>query len=130
MQIALLSTDLLRFSSRKRRGVSPHRIEEFRKLIEEGVELPPIHVCALGDGSYVVRDGRHRIQAHLEAGIGFIYARIENSIDRFKKWLRHYLFRQPIRLAFFIRGLKGKYSLGCILHSSVSVPCRRHGHVQ
>lgn len=85
MEAVLLRIESLRFSSKKRRGVSPHRVEELRRELEEGKDLLPISVCAMGDGTYVVRDGRHRIQAHLEAGIDCIFAFVKNSIDSIKR---------------------------------------------
>ena len=83
----LLDIGLLRFSSRKRRGVSPKRIEELRIELERGLDVMPIRVNLLGDGTYAVKDGRHRIQAHIEAGISHIYAIVENSKSRLGRWL-------------------------------------------
>ncbi|MDO8600776.1 MAG: ParB N-terminal domain-containing protein [bacterium] len=79
-QAVLLSIGSLRFSEKKRRGVSEKRVEELRRLVEAGRDLPPIRVHALGDGTYVVRDGRHRIKAHLAAGIDCIFSIVENVI--------------------------------------------------
>ena len=87
MKEILLPIGLLRFSKKKRRGVSPRRIEELRAKIEMGEDVMPILARALHDGTYVVSDGRHRIQAHLEAGITVILARVKDIITRLKLWL-------------------------------------------
>ncbi len=51
----------------------------------------PIRVCALGNGMYVLRDGRHRIQAHIEAGFHAIFAVIENLGTKLKRFT-YFLF--------------------------------------
>ena len=99
----LLPIEVLRYTTRKRRGISSRRVEELRYAIEFGEDILPIRVNALGDGTYVVKDGRHRIQAHLEAGIDLIYAFVDNLGTRFKCLIRflftptqtgrHFLFR-------------------------------------
>lgn len=87
MRKLLLPIELLRFSQKKRRGVSPKRVEELRMQIEMGEDIMSISVRALHDGTYVVSDGRHRIQAHLEAGISVIFARVKNIITQLRLWL-------------------------------------------
>lgn len=84
----------IRFAKKKRRGVSPVRVEELRREIEGGLDMTPIRVNALGDGTYVVRDGRHRIEAHIAAGISHILALVENLWERMRKAFR----RTPHRL--------------------------------
>ncbi len=90
-QALLLPIETLSFSRTKRRGISPKRVEELRRQIEVGRTMMPIRVCALGDGTYVVRDGRHRVQAHIEAGFQNILAIVENLANRIGRFLR-YLF--------------------------------------
>ena len=80
MKEILLPIGLLRFSRKKRRGVSQRRVEELRAKIEMGEDVMPILARALPDGTYVVSDGRHRIQAHLEAGITVILARVKDIL--------------------------------------------------
>ena len=82
-----LTIECLRFSRKKRRGVSPKRVEELRQKLEAGEDIFPILVSELHDGTYVVSDGRHRIEAHLKAGVSLICARIKNIIEQLKLWL-------------------------------------------
>jgi ParB-like chromosome segregation protein Spo0J len=77
-RLAYLPLSVLRFTEKKRRGVSPRRVEELRRALEDGEDMHPIRVHALGDGTFVVEDGRHRIRAHLAAGITMILAIIQN----------------------------------------------------
>jgi len=91
--VVLLPISTLRFPAKTRGGVSPKRVEELRRALESGEEMFPIKVHALGDGTYVVRDGRHRIQAHLEAGISVIDAVIDNIIQIIKRAIRVLLKR-------------------------------------
>jgi ParB-like chromosome segregation protein Spo0J len=51
------------------------------------MDMMPIRVNALGDGTYTVKDGRHRIQAHLDAGLAYILATVENIIETIKRFL-------------------------------------------
>lgn len=69
-------------------GVCPHRVEELRIEIENGAEIHPIRVNALGDGTYTIKDGRHRLRAHILAGFSEILAVVENTADRIKQLLR------------------------------------------
>lgn len=85
MRPVFLPIETLRFSTKKRRGVSPRRVEELRRKIEFGEDVLPIRVSALGDGTYVVHDGRHRIQAHIEAGIDCIYAFVDNLVTKLRR---------------------------------------------
>jgi len=88
MDAVHLAIDSLRFTNKKRRGICPKRVEELRIQLEIGGEIYPIRVNALGDGAYTVKDGRHRIQAHLAAGLSEILAYVENTADRIKSILR------------------------------------------
>lgn len=87
-QTLYLPIEALHFTKKKRRGVSPKRVGELRQLIEMGSDLPPVRVHALGDGTYVVKDGRHRIQAHIAAGIMLIWAVVENIMRRVRNFFR------------------------------------------
>src|SRR3989344_4896076 len=103
MREVLLPIELLRFSAKKRRGFSQKRVEELRMQIEMEEDIMPILVRALHDGTYVVSDGRHRIQAHLEAGITVILARVKDIITRLKLWLFAWSpSRRSRRLLIFI----------------------------
>ena len=80
-EAVLLPIELLRFTEKKRRGICSRRVEELRRLIEMDRDVFPICVRRLHDGTYVVRDGRHRIKAHLAAGINLIAAIVENTTN-------------------------------------------------
>lgn len=86
MQALWLPIDQLRFTAKKRRGISPKRVEELRQALEEGDDIRPIRVHALGDGTYIVKDGRHRIKAHIAAGLASIAAMVENLRERMRTW--------------------------------------------
>ncbi len=101
-ETVLLSIESLRFSRKKRRGVSPRRVQELQMEIEADIDYTPIRVNALGDGTYVVKDGRHRIQAHIEAGIDLIYAIIENTTSRILDWLRFITDQPRISGVFYL----------------------------
>jgi len=101
-QAVLLPIDSLRFSIKKRHGVCPKRIEELRREIEFGdTEIMPIRVNALGDGTYCVKDGRHRIQAHLAAGMNYIYAYVDNLCTRLRKIFLDFLSKINLAPAGF-----------------------------
>lgn len=103
-EAVLLPIEALRYTTKKRRGICSRRVEEIRQALEFGEDIPPIRVNALGDGTYVVKDGRHRIQAHLEAGIGFIYALVDNLGTKLRFLIR-FFFSRPNKSsgsAFFI----------------------------
>ena len=87
-QTLCLHIETLHFTKKKRRGISPKRVEELRRLIETGEEVRPIKVHALGDGTYILKDGRHRIQAHIAAGIMLIWAVVENIMRRLCNFFR------------------------------------------
>ncbi len=76
-----VAIEALRFGRRFGGGVCQHRVEEMRTQIEEGMEMHPIRVNALGDGTYTIKDGRHRTMAHIIAGFSQILAYIENLPD-------------------------------------------------
>jgi ParB-like chromosome segregation protein Spo0J len=82
-QQMMLPISALRYSVKKRRGVSPRRVEEICQEIEAGRDIHPIRVNALGDGTYTVKDGRHRIQAHCLLKLFYVYAVVENILVRF-----------------------------------------------
>ncbi len=92
----------LRFTKKKRRGVSPRRVEEICQEIESGRDIHPIRVNALGDGTYTVKDGRHRIQAHCLLKLFYVYAVVENILARFLYTISKKLGIAPSFLLFFI----------------------------
>lgn len=83
-KLVLLSLDVLRSTTKKCRGVCHHRVETLRFLLESGEYLPPIRVNKLEDGTYTVKDGRHRIAAHRAAGMFQIWAVVENIMRPFQ----------------------------------------------
>lgn len=88
-KLMLLSLEHIRTKEKKkgRGGICPHRVREFASAIECGDDIPPIRVNALGDGTFVVKEGRHRVLAHRMAGMTQIWAIVENIIRRlFRKW--------------------------------------------
>ena len=128
-KLEFLSIEFLRITSKKRRGVSAKRVEELRVEIEEGAEMTPIRVRALGDGTYVVKDGRHRIQAHLEAGISVIAAVIEDLATRMRNFWRKMRHLTP-RVRFFYStgslGVGGKtYRFACRFFARTSLSLLR-----
>jgi hypothetical protein len=76
--LVLLSIHALRTAKKKRRGVCHHRVEALRFLLESGEYIPPIRVNKLEDGTYTIKDGRHRVAAHRRAGMTQIWAIVEN----------------------------------------------------
>lgn len=86
-KLMLLAMEHLRTTKKKKRGVCPRRIEELRIALEMGDDIPPIRVNAMGDGTFVVKDGRHRIGAHHAAGMTQIWAIVENIMRRLFRWL-------------------------------------------
>ncbi len=83
--------ELIRTKERKkgRGGVCPHRINFFTSALERGDELEPIRVNALKDGAFVVKEGRHRTEAHRLAGLSQIWAVVENIMGRLLRgWTR------------------------------------------
>lgn len=92
-ETVFLPLDWLRFSVKKRRGVSPRRVEELRRQIESGHDVLPIRVRRIADGVYTVADGRHRIAAHLALGISFIEAYVTNLVDRIQRFFKNRGFK-------------------------------------
>ena len=78
MEAVFVSVDLIRISPKRQKGISARRVEELRRRIENDGNVFPVRLCALGDGTYIVEDGRHRIQAYKNAGYTFILAVVEN----------------------------------------------------
>ena len=62
-------------------GTVEEKVEEYKELIEEGVEFDPILVWERNDGRYWVIDGVHRIEAHKRAGKQFIKAKLVKCKD-------------------------------------------------
>lgn len=81
-QLMFIPIASIHYTTKKRRGVSPHRVEELRRELESGYDMPPIKVHAHGDGTYTLEDGRHRVQAHLAAGLSNILASVTNLLGR------------------------------------------------
>ena len=65
----------IRISKRAARTLSRSTVERYRHWLEQGREAPPVRLARLGDG-FVVRDGRHRVAAALEAGHTVIEAEV------------------------------------------------------
>lgn len=78
METSFIPIDLIRISAKRRKGVCPRRVEELRSQIEREGDAYPVRLRALGDGTYTVTDGRHRVYAYREAGYLFVLATIEN----------------------------------------------------
>lgn len=84
-KLMLLVMESLRCTKKKRRGICPHRIETLRMALEMGEDIPPIRVNYMGDGTFTVKDGRHRISAHKAAGMSQIWAIVENIMRRLRR---------------------------------------------
>jgi len=69
-----IPVDKLRFTEKKRRGICPRRVAELVRELELRGELHPIRADPIEDGCYVIRDGRHRVKAHIALGIPDILA--------------------------------------------------------
>ena len=80
--------------------VSWSRVFEFVRSIERDDDIVPIRLCAIGDGTYILRDGRHRLQAHLELGISHISATIDNLITIIKSIFSYIFGRHSPPLVF------------------------------
>jgi hypothetical protein len=63
--------DAIRVNHKKLRKLSQAKIDRYAREYENGDEFPPIKVNRCGD-FYTIRDGRHRFQAQLSAGITLI----------------------------------------------------------
>ncbi len=107
-KLMLLAIESLRCTTKKRRGICPHRIEVLRMALEMGEDIPPIRVNYMGDGTFTVKDGRHRIGAHKAAGMSQIWAIVENIMRRLR------------RLRAFARTRFGGFIFCCFFISSFS----------
>ena len=96
-KLMLLSLEHIRTKEKKkgRGGVCPHRVEEFAVALERGDDIPPIRVNALGDGTYVVKEGRHRTLAHRLIGYTQIWAVVENIMRLLLRIVRKLCVRHP-----------------------------------
>ena len=57
----------VRMSERRRQGLSARKVELYRQWLENGRHAPPVRLARDGQG-FVVRDGRHRVAAAIDAG--------------------------------------------------------------
>jgi ParB-like chromosome segregation protein Spo0J/Ca2+-binding EF-hand superfamily protein len=62
-------------------GTVEERVEEYKEMLEQGVEFDPITVWKRPDGQYWVVDGVHRTEAHKRAGRTTIKAKIVELKD-------------------------------------------------
>ena len=62
------------------------RVFNLAKHMENGGDIPPIHVCKLPDGNYGICDGRHRVTAARLIGQKMITAKFSNKVN--KQWRR------------------------------------------
>lgn len=83
-----IAVEAIRFVRKFGGGVCRHRVEELRVQLENGADMEPIRVNALGDGTFTVKDGRHRAQAYIAAGYSQILAYIENLPDIARRIIR------------------------------------------
>lgn len=73
--------------------INPQTLE-YAKRIKRGSHPPPIRVAKRGKGQFEIRDGRHRLAAHLLTGRDKILAKFKNSVlkEEYKKsedeWFR------------------------------------------
>jgi DNA-binding XRE family transcriptional regulator len=77
-------------------GTVEERVEEYKEMMEQGVEFDPITVWKRPDGQYWIVDGVHRTEAHKRAGRTTIKAKIvelkdelEYRIEAIKANLKH-----------------------------------------
>ncbi len=111
MNAVYIALEALRFSKKAGNGVCPHRVDELRIEIENGAEIHPIRVNALSDGMYTIKDGRHRVKAHILAGFSEILAVIENTASRIKRLLRNIFgFLSPLTRGFDFAKAKSSWS--------------------
>ncbi|MFZ8863365.1 MAG: helix-turn-helix domain-containing protein, partial [Thermocrinis sp.] len=82
-------------------GTVEEKVEEYKEMLEQGVEFDPIVVWKRPDGQYWIVDGVHRTEAHKRAGRTTIKAKIvelkdelEYRIEAIKANLKHGL---PLR---------------------------------
>ncbi len=86
-KLMLLAIDLIRSTKKKRRGVCSHRVDELCFAIESGEDIHPIRVNLMEDGTFAVKDGRHRLAAHKAIGMTQIWAIVENIMRTLlRKW--------------------------------------------
>ena len=62
-------------------GTVEERVEEYKEMLEQGVEFDPITVWKRLDGQYWIVDGVHRTEAHKRAGRTTIKAKIVELKD-------------------------------------------------
>jgi len=65
-------------------GTVEKKVEEYKELLEEGIEFDPILVWKREDGRYWVIDGVHRIEAHKRIGrkeIKVKFVECKNELD-------------------------------------------------
>jgi transcriptional regulator with XRE-family HTH domain len=77
-------------------GTVEEKVEEYKEMLEQGVEFDPIIVWKRPDGQYWIVDGVHRTEAHKKAGRTTIRAKIvelkdelEYRIEAIKANLKH-----------------------------------------
>ncbi|MFZ1301120.1 MAG: ParB N-terminal domain-containing protein [Candidatus Microsaccharimonas sp.] len=63
--------EAVRVNHKKLRKLSKAKIDHYARAYERGDQFPPIVVERCG-AFYVIRDGRHRFQAQLLAGVTMI----------------------------------------------------------
>jgi ParB-like nuclease domain len=68
--------------------VDPNKVERYRKLMREGVELPPIDIREKNlEGYHIIKDGHHRYSAARLEGVSTIRAIIRGSpLPSWWKW--------------------------------------------
>ncbi len=62
-------------------GTVEEKVEEYKEMLEQGVEFDPITVWKRPDGQYWIVDGVHRTEAHRGAGRTTIKAKIVELKD-------------------------------------------------
>jgi transposase len=77
-------------------GTVEEKVEEYKEMLEQGVEFDPILVWKRSDGQYWIVDGVHRTEAHKRVGKSTIKAKIvelkdelEYRIEAIKANLKH-----------------------------------------
>ncbi len=70
----VISTDHIHLSPKRAARASAKKVEQYRRLMEEGREFPPVVLIELPNGTYDLRDGRHRYLAAQAAGFSFVDA--------------------------------------------------------
>jgi ParB-like chromosome segregation protein Spo0J len=97
-------------------GTVGEKVEEYKEMLEQGVEFDPITVWKRPDGQYWIVDGVHRTEAHKRAGRTTIKAKIvelkdelEYRIEAIKANLKHGLPLQKQEKVLLAQSL---YKLG------------------